>query len=94
MHLDQPVSALLDSDLMVPVANGFIRQIPVDEKAGCRTCAFRYRCSGGCPLETFRATGRWDVSSPHCNIYKTLLPAALRLEGLRLLKWHNNRVSD
>jgi len=88
MHLDRPVSATLDADLLLPVANGFIRQIPVDQKAGCRDCAFRYRCAGGCSLETFRATGRWDVSSPHCNIYKTLLPAALRLEGMRLLKWN------
>lgn len=86
MHLDRPVSATLDTDLLRPIADGFIRQIPVDAKPGCRECAFRYRCTGGCPLETFRATGRWDVSSPHCNIYKTLLPAALRLEGLRLLK--------
>ncbi len=88
MHLDRPVSSTIDSDLLLPVAKGFIRSIPVDQKTGCRECTFRYRCTGGCPLETFRATGRWDVSSPHCNIYKTLLPAALRLEGLRLLKYN------
>jgi len=88
MHLEQPVSPTLDADLLLPIAKGFIRPVPVDDKAGCRACAFRYRCTGGCPLETFRATGRWDVSSPHCNIYKTLLPAALRLEGLRLLKYN------
>lgn len=86
MHLDRPASTTLDTDLLLPVANGFIRQIPVDEKTACRDCAFRYRCTGGCPLETFRATGSWDVSSPHCNIYKTLMPEVLRLEGLRLLK--------
>lgn len=89
MHLDRPVSATLETDLLRQVSAGPIRHVAVDAKAGCRDCAFRYRCSGGCPLETFRATGRWDVSSPHCNIYKTLLPAALRLEGLRLLKWND-----
>lgn len=88
MHLDRPVSATLDKDLLAQVAAGPIRQISVDDKDGCRDCMLRYRCSGGCPLETFRATGRWDVASPHCNIYQTLLPAALRLEGLRLLKEH------
>lgn len=88
MHLDRPVSATLDANLLLPIADGLIHQIPVDAKPGCRDCTFRYRCAGGCPLETFQATGRWDVSSPHCRIYKALLPAALRLEGLRLLKYH------
>jgi uncharacterized protein len=59
-----------------------------DEKEGCQSCPFRFHCAGGCPLETYRATGRWDVRSPHCRIYQTLLPAALRLEGLRLMKIH------
>lgn len=56
------------------------------EKEGCRDCAFRHQCAGGCPLETFRATGRWDVRSPNCNLYTTLLPRVWRLEGLRLMK--------
>jgi uncharacterized protein len=33
-------------------------------------------------------TGRSDVKSPYCNVYKALYPEVLRLEGLRLLKWH------
>lgn len=88
MHLDNPVSPGLDGEIIPLVANGPLRNISVDDKEGCRSCEFRYRCSGGCPLETFRATGRWDVQSPNCNIYKTLYPAALRLEGLRLMKVH------
>ncbi len=86
MHLDQPVANGLDADLLLPVAAGPLRNLSVDAKAGCRDCEFRYRCSGGCPLETYRVTNRWDVQSPNCHIYKTLYPAALRLEGLRLLK--------
>jgi uncharacterized protein len=86
MHLDSPVQSSLPGDLLPLVTAGPIQNLPVDEKEGCRSCEFRYRCTGGCPLETFRATGRWDVQSPHCYIYKTLFPAALRLEGLRLLK--------
>jgi uncharacterized protein len=58
-----------------------------DEKDGCRACTWRYSCSGGCTIATFRATGRYDVKSPNCNIYKAIYPAALRLEGLRLLKY-------
>lgn len=58
----------------------------VEEKEGCRDCSWRYWCSGGCAVATFRATGRYDVKSPNCNIYKAIYPKALRLEGLRLLK--------
>jgi len=59
----------------------------VNEKEGCRSCSWRYWCSGGCPLLTYRATGRSDVKSPNCNIYKALFPDVLRLEALRLLKY-------
>ncbi len=63
----------------------------VDEKEGCKDCTWRYWCSGGCSVATFRSTGRFDVKSPNCNIYKAIYPQALRLEGLRLLKYANVR---
>lgn len=88
MHLEQPVGELFESDLLRSSWTGPIRNLSVEEKEGCRECPFRFRCTGGCPLETYRATGRWDVASPHCQIYKTLYPQAMRLEGLRLLKLH------
>lgn len=88
MHLDSPLSGALDADLLRLTASGPIRNLPVDEKEGCRDCTYRYRCTGGCALETYRATGRWDIRSPHCHIYRTLYPQAMRLEGLRLLKAH------
>ena len=88
MHLETKVGHIKKDTphLMQDLAHGPIQNLSVDEKEGCKSCVFRYRCTGGCPIETFRATGRWDVQSPHCNIYKTLFPEALRLEGLRLLK--------
>ena len=64
----------------------------VDEKEGCRDCTWRNWCSGGCALATFRATGRFDVRSPNCNIYRTVYPAALRLEGLRVLRFAEQPV--
>lgn len=88
MHLNQNLGPATSGDLLPLVSTGPIQNLSVEEKEGCRECEFRYRCSGGCPVETYRATGRWDIKSPHCHIYKTLLPAALRLEGLRLLKTH------
>ncbi|HEY5006188.1 MAG TPA: radical SAM protein [Ktedonobacteraceae bacterium] len=64
-----------------------VQAIPVEEKQGCRSCEWRHWCTGGCPLLTYRMTGRNDIRSPNCNIYKALFPAALRLEALRLLKY-------
>jgi uncharacterized protein len=66
----------------------------VDEKEGCRDCTWRYWCSGGCSVATFRATGRYDIKSPNCNIYKTIYPKALRLEGLRVLKYAKRDDSE
>ena len=62
-----------------------IRNLLVDAKAGCRDCTWRHWCSGGCAVATFAATGRFDVRSPNCRIYKTIYPEAVRLEGKRLL---------
>ena len=59
----------------------------VEEKEGCRDCTWRYWCAGGCPALTYRVTGRFDVKSPNCRIYKALFPEVLRLEALRLLKY-------
>jgi uncharacterized protein len=86
MHQGNGTTISQTDDALGLVAQGDIPVIGVDEKEGCRKCIWRYRCAGGCPLETYRATGRFDVQSPHCNIYTTLLPDALRLEGLRLMK--------
>lgn len=77
------------TDLIRLVGSGPIHNVAVDTKQGCRDCQWRYRCAGGCPIVTLRATGRTDVKSPNCNIYRTLIPAALRLEGLRILKVHD-----
>lgn len=88
MHLQHAATFDHNTDLISLVATGPIPNLSVDDKAGCCECLWRYRCTGGCPLVTLRATGRVDVQSPNCAIYQALLPAALRLEGLRLLKVH------
>jgi uncharacterized protein len=64
-----------------------VQGLAVEEKEGCRTCEWRYWCTGGCPVVTYKATGRYDVKSPNCSIYKTLFPEVLRLEALRLLRY-------
>lgn len=86
MHLNYGKTVNDAEDPLKLVAQGSILAVGVDDKEGCKECIWRYRCTGGCPLETYRATGRFNVQSPHCNIYTTLFPEALRLEGLRLMK--------
>jgi uncharacterized protein len=72
--------------------HGGLQNLPVTDKEGCRDCAWRYWCTGGCPLATFRATGRYDIQSPNCGIYQALYPDVIRLEGLRLLHWHQHHT--
>ncbi len=92
MEIHKPVTALDMTDALAVIRTDKtgIQNISVDEKEGCKTCEWKYWCAGGCPLETHRATGRYDVKSPNCNIYKALYPEALRLEGLRLLKYQDD----
>jgi len=84
--LPETIAKVSDRDLLKELAQAPIQSLPVDQKSDCSACTYRYRCTGGCPAETFRFTGRWDLKSPHCQIYKALYPEVLRLEGLRLLK--------
>jgi uncharacterized protein len=80
LHVEDPL-ALIRSD------QTGIQNYSVEEKTGCKTCEWKSWCAGGCPLETHRVTGCYDVKSPNCSIYKEILPEVLRLEGLRLLKY-------
>lgn len=89
MLLHQPVATVADTNPLAllradPIG---LQHVPVDQKAGCRTCEWRYWCAGGCAVATYRATGRYDVQSPNCAIYQALYPELLRLEGQRLLHW-------
>jgi uncharacterized protein len=64
-----------------------LQNLSVNEKEGCRDCTWRYWCTGGCPALTYRVTGRYDLKSPNCRIYKAIFPEVLKLEALRLLKY-------
>lgn len=89
MQIGKAVADVTDPDPLLSIQSDEegIVNLPVDEKSGCRECEWKYWCTGGCPLHTYRATGRYDVKSPNCDIYKALFPEIIRLEGLRLLKY-------
>jgi uncharacterized protein len=93
MTMEQPVADIWADDPLAAVQSvpDGIPGISVDEKEGCAECEWRYWCAGGCPLETFQATGRYNTRSPHCAIYRTLIPEVLRLEALRIVKYEANR---
>jgi len=89
MEIERPITSVYAADPLAEIrlyADGF-QNLPAVEKEGCRDCTWRNWCAGGCSLLTYRMTGRNDVKSPYCNVYKALFPEMLRLEGLRLLKW-------
>jgi uncharacterized protein len=89
MEIERPVTDIMVSDPLNHIRQDQIglQNPSVEEKEGCRDCTWRYWCAGGCPALTYRVTGRFDVKSPNCRIYKALFPEVLRLEGLRLLKY-------
>lgn len=89
MTIDRPVgtAAAPDPLALIRADQIGVRNLPVTQKIGCRTCNWRYWCAGGCGVATARTYGREDVPSPNCAIYQALYPDVLRLEGLRLLHW-------
>ncbi|MBN1284487.1 MAG: SPASM domain-containing protein [Anaerolineae bacterium] len=89
MALDAAVTDITDPDPLQRIREDRtgLLNLPVDAKAGCRECIWRYWCGGGCPLQAYRAAGRYDARSPNCDIYRALYPEVVRLEGLRLLKY-------
>jgi uncharacterized protein len=89
MEIERTLGEIFSDDplQLVQRDRSTVQNLPVEEKEGCRDCTWRYWCSGGCAVATFKATGRYDIKSPNCNIYKAIYPRALRLEGLRLLKY-------
>lgn len=90
MAIDQPVTTVYVADplAIVRADEVGVQNMPASVKSGCHDCEWRYWCSGGCALATYRATGRYDVQSPNCAIYRALYPDVLRLEGQRLLQQH------
>ena len=94
MEINAPVTTIWAEDPLaaVQVSDNGVQNFNVDEKEGCRECQWKYWCAGGCPRETFRATNRYDIKSPNCNIYKTLYPEVIRLEALRLLKYQHRCI--
>jgi len=89
MEIQNPVTTIYAQDPLAAIRQaGRFRNTSVEEKPDCQGCPWRYWCAGGCPLLTYKVTGSYDARSPYCRVYQALYPGIVRLEGLRLLKWH------
>lgn len=96
MELGQKVASVTAMDPLSSIQSDptGLQNLPVQDKKACQDCAWRYWCAGGCPLVTFRTTGRHDSRSPYCSVYQAIAPDILRLEGLRLLKYKASTGHD
>ncbi len=93
-ELQRPVSHITSPDPLMDIRlepGGFQRLSPAN-KHECASCIWRHWCAGGCPAYTYQLTGRNDLQSPYCSVYKQLYPKVLELEGMRLLKWASTGI--
>lgn len=76
MEIERPITSIYAADPLGDLRQDRfgIQNLSVEEKEGCRDCEWKYWCAGGCPVLTYRATGRYDIKSPNCRIYKALSP--------------------
>jgi uncharacterized protein len=96
MLIHLPVANIHTQDPLRAIRNDKtgLQNLRFEDKTDCKTCDWRYWCAGGCPLATHRATGRYDVKSPNCDIYKAIFPEILRLEGFRILKYDSTAKTN
>lgn len=88
MMMHQPVTSVYTENPLRVIRQdtNSLQNPSVDSKLECNKCDWRYVCTGGCPALTYRLTGRFDLKSPNCNIYKSIFPRIQELEAIRLLK--------
>ncbi len=96
MELHRPITHTLVEDPLKTIRRDKkgVQNPHVDAKAGCQDCEWRYWCGGGCPLVAHYTTGRYDVKSPYCEIYKAIYPEVLRLEALRLIRQYDSFLQE
>jgi uncharacterized protein len=51
----------------------------------CRGCVWRFTCGGGCPLHAFAHNGAGSRRSPHCNIFREVLPCFVKAHAKQLI---------
>lgn len=92
MKMNNPVTDIYSNDPLFYVQKdkSVFKNVPVNEKILCSNCKLKYWCTGGCPLNTQANSSENEKIPPYCNLYKSLFPEIVRLEGLRILKYERN----
>lgn len=95
MQMDKTISSYKSTDPIADIRKDtkFVRSFDVDEIEECKTCDIRYFCTGGCSMETYNKTGKYNQKSPNCKIYKAIYPELLKLEALRIMKFSYKYVT-
>jgi len=89
MLMHKPIGNIFDQDIIKILKNKcFVKAEDnlVDKNDSCRKCIWRYMCFSGCPLLRYYRTGKFNVKSPYCSVYKALIPEVIRLETKRIIK--------
>jgi len=55
----------------------------------CKNCLWSFTCKGGCPLFRKYQSGSFNNLSPHCDIYKSILPKFVDLHAIQLVNKYN-----
>jgi uncharacterized protein len=89
MEIGQQVTSISAADPLERIRSSQegVQNTSVDSKE-CGMCPWRYRCAGGCPRVAYQQSGNYASRSPLCEVYQQILPAAIRLEADRLLRYH------
>lgn len=58
--------------------------VEVEAIPECTDCEWRFTCAGGCPYARRVEFGRLDARSPHCDVYRTVLPKLVELHALQI----------
>jgi uncharacterized protein len=89
LGLARPYGYLADSgDLIdnMTASNHALSTGSTNFYASCSKCVWRTSCAGGCPLQTKATVGRFDASTPYCEVYKQILPRVLKVKGLQMAR--------
>lgn len=60
---------------------------PMSVTGGCRACAYRLVCAGGCPEHTRMVADTYDSPSPWCRLFGDFLPIYVRLVALHASRY-------
>lgn len=50
----------------------------------CKVCTWRHCCANACPSQNYATYGRYDMVSPYCHIYESVIPHLIGVEAFKI----------